>query len=426
MLKSVRPITATVVATVCVATSAALASPSHADPVVASNPAVITSWNATAARTILTENAVPVPASALYFGFVSIAMYDAVVAIEGGYEPYAEQPRAHAHASPEVAAATAAYRTLKYFFPASADNLAADYATSLAGIPNGVGIEHGKRVGEAAADALIALRQNDGRGNAAITLNVVEEPGLWRPTPAAFAPMAVPWLGFVRPLALTSPTQISLPGPDDIDTPEYAADFAEVKAYGVQAGSSRSTAQTDTAMFWAANPVLQYQVALRAQVTSRGLDILDSSRAFALLGTSTGDALVACWRAKFDYKYWRPITGIRLADKDENDATLPDTGWTSLVPNPPYPDYTSGHACVSGAASNTFSHLFGASSIDLNVPSLGAAASRHYDTAAALDEETMNARIWLGIHFRKAMTDGNRLGHQVSDWTIAHYFEPSD
>jgi hypothetical protein len=92
---------------------------------------------------------------------VSIAMYDAVVTIEGGYEPYAELPRAHANASPEVAASTAAYRVLSYYFPASAGNLAADYATSLAGIPDGVGMVHGKRVGEAAAAEVIRSRQND-------------------------------------------------------------------------------------------------------------------------------------------------------------------------------------------------------------------------------------------------------------------------
>jgi hypothetical protein len=51
--------------------------------------------------------------------------------------------------------------------------------------------------------------------------------------------------------------------------------------------------------------------------------------------------------------------------------------------------------------------------------------SRHYDTADSLDEETMNARIWLGIHFRKGMTDGNQLGHDVSNWGITHYFQPT-
>jgi hypothetical protein len=383
---------------------------------------VVTEWNAIAARTIFTENASPIPSSALYFAFVSIAMHDAVVAIEGRYKPHTDQPRAQANASPEVAAATAAYRVLSYYFPLSAENLAADYAAALAGVSDGVGMVHGKRVGGAAADQVIQLRQNDGRG-AAVSLNVVPGPGVWRPTPEAFAPMAVPWLGFVKPLLLDSPTQFTLPGPDALDTDAYAQDFAEVKAYGAKEGSSRSTAQTQTALFWNANAVLQFQVALRDQVTRRGLDIVDSARAFALLNTASADALIACWRAKYDHAYWRPITAIKMGDTDGNDATEPDPAWTPLVPNPPYPEYPSGHACITGAASGTLSNLFGANAIDLNVSS--GVTTRHYDIAESLDQETMNARIWLGIHFRKAMTDGNRLGHDVSDWATAHYFQPT-
>jgi len=169
-------------------------------------------------------------------------MYDAVVTIEGGYEPYAGGVRALANASPEVAAATAAYRVLKHYFPASAANLTADYAAFLAGAPNGVGKVHGRLVGAATAANIIRLRLNDGR-NAAVTLNVVPAPGVWRPTPDAFAPMLEPWLGFVRPLLLDAPTQIQQPGPDALDSAAYAQDYAEVKAFGAKDGSSRTAAQ---------------------------------------------------------------------------------------------------------------------------------------------------------------------------------------
>jgi hypothetical protein len=408
--------------TACLVTSAGVASPGQASHAVVSDPAVIAEWNAIAVRTIFTENATPIPASALYFGFVSLAVYDAVVAIEGGYEPYAEQPLVAAPASSEAAAATAAYRVLRHYFPASADKLAADYSAALADIPAGAGLVHGKRVGEAAAAAIIQLRQNDGRG-AAVSLTVAPAPGVWRPTPDAFAPMAVPWLGFVTPLVLDSPTQLRLPGPDALGTSAYAQDFAEVRAYGALEGSARTPAQTETALFWNANPVLQYEVALRDQVTRRGLDIRSSARAFALLGTTTADSLIACWRAKYDYAYWRPVTAIRLAATDGNPTTVPDPNWAPLVPTPPYPDYTSGHACVTGAASGTFSDLFGATSLNLTVSSSVTNTSRHYETAAALDAETMNARIWLGLHFRKAMTDGNRLGHRVADVIASRHFQ---
>jgi hypothetical protein len=409
---------------VVLAGSAVVSTPSDAHPHAPSRPSVVTEWNAIATRTIFTENATPVPSSSLYFGFVSLAMYDAVVAVEGGYEPYTSLGRVPARASSEVAAATAAYRVLAHYFPASEANLAADYRASLADVPGGVGMVHGKRVGEAAAAAVIRLRQDDGR-NATVPLDVPLAPGVWRPTPDAFAPMAVSWLGFVRPLLLDSPTQVPLPGPDDITSAAYARDFAEVAAYGAGVGSSRSDEQTRTALFWNANAVLQYQVALRDQVTQRGLGIVESARAFALLNASAADSMISCWRAKYDDAYWRPITAIRLAGTDGNDATAPQADWAPLAQTPPYPDYTSGHACFTGAVSNTLGHLFGPEAIDLDVSSSVTGTTRHYDTVAALDQETMNARIWLGFHFRRAMTDGNRLGHEVSAYAITHYFRPT-
>ena len=60
------------------------------------------------------------------------------------------------------------------------------------------------------------------------------------------------------------------------------------------------------------------------------------------------------------------------------------------------------------------SALFGARHIDLNVSSAATKTARHYETARQLNEDTMNARIWLGIHFRRAMTDGNQLGQDVA------------
>ena len=397
---------------------------SAARPRVARDPSVIVRWSEIADRT-LAENAVPVPASSLYLGFAALAVYDAVVAIEGRYEPWAEQPRAHANASSEVAAATAAYDVLRHFFPSSADALAADYAASLANVPDGVGKVHGTRVGAAAAAALIEQRTGDGR-NASVPQpgDGSPGPGEWRPTPPALAPMAVPWLGFVDPLVLSSATPIPLAGPPALDSAAYAAEFAEVRDYG-GTSSLRTPEQTATALFWNTNPVRQYHTAMRDQVTDRGLDIVDSARAFALLHSSTADALIACWRAKYDVNFWRPVTAIALADTDGNDATNVVPGWTPHATTPPYSDYTSGHACVTGATTGTLEHLFGPSlQPALDVPSLVPnVPNRSYADTGALDQETMSARIWLGFHFRTAMTDGNALGHAVADQAAANHFQ---
>ncbi len=402
-----------------------LATPSQAaKSAIVPTSDVITTWNTIAVRTIFAENATPIPSSGLYFGFVSIAVYDAVVAIEGGYRRYAYHGGAPAHASSEVAAASAAHRVLSHYFPASIPALDADYAAYLATVPDTVGKARGQRVGEASAWAIIRLRENDGR-NAARTLQVTPGPGVWRPTPPALAPMLVPWLGFTEPLVLRDVRHIRLPGPNGLKSAAYAKEFAETKAYGASVGSSRSDEQTETALFWNANSVLQFQVAMRDQVTRRGLDIVHGARAFALLGAATADALIACWATKYDNATWRPITAIQLADTDGNPATRADPGWSPLVTTPPYPEYASGHACITGAATGTLSHLFGSKSIDLNVSSTVIPKDRHFDSAALLDQETMNARIWLGLHFRRAMIDGNHIGHVAARVTDSHYFQPT-
>jgi len=107
------------------------------------------------------------------------------------------------------------------------------------------------------------------------------------------------------------------------------------------------------------------------------------------------------------------------------DAVDPDPTWTPLQQTPPYPDYTSGHACVTGAFTGTLGYLFGPRSIDLDVSSTLTGTTRHYDSTAALDQETRNARIWLGFHFRRAMVDGTTVGHYTARWVQTHYLRPT-
>ncbi len=213
---------------------------SHAAPFVARDAGVIVEWNEITERT-LAENGQSIFASLLYYGFTALAMYDAVVTIEEGYAPWSELPRAHANASPEVAAATAAYAVLSHYFPSSAPTLTADYEAALAETPEGVGKVHGIRVGEDAAAALIARHPEDGIGAFVPPPNGDPPlPGEWRPTPPAHSPMVAAWLGFMQPLVLSSPTAIPLGGPPALDSAKYATEFAEVRDYGALSRSVTS------------------------------------------------------------------------------------------------------------------------------------------------------------------------------------------
>src|SRR6266487_2877366 len=127
--------------------------------------------------------------AAVYMGIVHVAIYDAAVAIEGGYQPYAATPSAPANTSPEAAIATAAYDTLTGLQPqlgASQAILDNDYAAYMAGIPDSTAKTNGISVGEQVAQAVLALRTNDGREkNPSLSdLNPpLAGPGVWQPAP---------------------------------------------------------------------------------------------------------------------------------------------------------------------------------------------------------------------------------------------------
>jgi hypothetical protein len=214
-----------------------------------------------------------------------------------------------------------------------------------------------------------------------------------------------------------------------LESEAYAEDFDEVRRDGDLEGVNRSAAQTENALFFSVNAMVQYHEGMRDLVARHALDTVESARAFALLSTATADALILCWRAKFDAPTWRPVTAIRLAGTDGNDATEPDPQWEPLGATPRSPEFASGHACLTGAASGVFSHLFGAETMDLNLiaapRALPAPLERHYDSAAALDRDAMDGRVWLGLQFRSSMGFANELGHDVADWAADNFFQPT-
>jgi hypothetical protein len=123
------------------------------------------------------------------------------------------------------------------------------------------------------------------------------------------------------------------------------------------------------------------------------------------------------------YNFWRPITAIRETADDGNPATTPDPTWTPLFATPAHPDYTSGHSCVSGAATAILAHEFG-DHTRFDVTSdlmIGVTRSFHSFTDAL--EEVKNARVFAGIHFRTACDDGANLGKAVAEYVLEHKFQ---
>jgi hypothetical protein len=398
--------------------------------------ATATDWNIIAVNTV--RAAAPAKSQVeglIYMSYVQASVYDAVTKIEGRYQLYHDftAPVDTAGASPDAAVAAASYTALAYYFPAQAGTLATTYAAYLAGLP-AEGRDAGVAIGVAAAEDIIALRTGDGLG-ASISTPYGQgplTPGVWIFAPPPSAQSAqTPWVAFMKPFMLESPSQFRPGPPLDLTSNKYATQLAELKAYGSATSTVRTDEQTNIAQFWNANAINQINQTMRDLATAHGFDLVDTVRGLAMADLTDSDAGIACFDAKYHYTFWRPVTAIQHADIDGNDRTTADPTWTPLLTTPNHPEYPAAHGCLTSSDAEVAAKLLDTHRIELNI--WGAVGrnqttlttSRHYATVEDLDREIVNARVWAGLHFRYSGEAGVKLGRDVAHWALDRYFLPT-
>jgi hypothetical protein len=376
--------------------------------------------------------------AAVYMGIVHVAIYDAAVAIEGGYQPYTTTPTAPANTSPEAAIATAAYDTLTGLQPKLAANqtiLDNDYAAYMASIPDGVAKSDGVTVGYQVAQAVLALRQGDGRGCSTTLQDLgmpAPGPGIWQPNPPI--PPSTnppPVLGLclpgMRPLALQSASQFRPDGPNALTSQEYTDDFNQVKELGRIDSTTRTPEQTNEARFWTDHDIRQWNDGLLKLAHDQGLDLVQSARMLAMAHVAGGDAMIACFDAKYHYWFWRPYQAIPRADTDGNRDTAADPTWQPLAATPNFPEYPSAHACHSTAVVEALDAFFGTDKIlftlDSRVPGV-TARTRTYNRLQDVVKDVDWARVLVGFHFRNSDLQGSALGRKVGRYVADNYLQP--
>jgi hypothetical protein len=397
-------------------------------PCIATAQNVVTDWNEIAVTTAIAGNLI-IPQNspngmALYLAYVHLAIHDAVNAIEHRFKPYGPDIGAPAGASSDAAAIAAAYFTLLYHFPLQSAALIAAYNSSLAAIPDGKAKVDGEAVGLAAANQIISIRANDGRGaNVPYTFPSVPTPGVWMPTPPASANPVTPWMGQMMPFTMSSASQFFPEPPPLLSSTEWADDYNQVKILGAGNSTVRTPEQTEIARFWTDNASVQYSRALRNLAVARGLDRAETARLFVLIWTNSADALIGCWNAKYAYSFWRPVTAIRNGDIDGNPATAPDPTWTPLAITPAHPEYPSAHGCFTGAVANTLKEYSGNPNFTFTVSSKVTSTVHEFHSARELEQEVENARIYAGIHYHHSVVQGVDLGRKVSEQGFREFYE---
>ena len=426
-------------ATAAAAVAALLAASStpvvRASPTPGIPPDAILTWNTNAVNAVRASSPAKFQVEGLiYMSYVQAAVYDAVTKLEGGYVPYHDFAYTVVPGtSVQAAVAAAAQTTLDNYLPdqqATVDGEYTAYIASLGGL-GAPGVSDGVALGQAAANDIIALRSGDGRNAATPTYGTIGPiiPGQWQLQSSAQTAQT-PWVASMRPFVLQQASQFRVGPPPALTSQLYAKDLNETEAYGSLNSTVRTPDETDTAYFWNANAVNQYNGVMQNAVTENGIGLVEAAHLFAMGELTTADAGIACFDSKYLYLYWRPITAIRHADLDGNDATTADPGWTPLLATPTHPEYPSAHGCLTSALTDAVAAALGSNHLNITVP--GAtnggttlATNRVFNNVQNIQNQVIDARVWIGFHFRNSVVQGERLGNDVAKYDLNQAFQPA-
>lgn len=373
------------------------------------------------------------PVQARAFGYMGLALYEAVVAGMPDHRSVAPQlngigelPQAAGIPYEWPLVANAAMAEVMRGLWGGRTNRAADNIAALdalearfqsqyaAGVPPGLAMLS-VRFGHSVGAAVFAVSQNDGGNesyltNFPTTYTPPQGPGLWVPTAPGQLAMQPFWAATVRTFTLSSAAACD-PGPPPAYSEQPGSAFYSEAKLDYDISKSLTAEQTTIARYWADGPGTisgpGHSLAIVGEVLAqRGATLADAAEAYARAGIADADALTAIWSAKYRYNLLRPVTYIKQ---------VIDPAWATLLPTPPFPEYVSAHSGQSAAVLTTLETLFGT-----NVPFVDHAhdadgfAPRSFNRIFAAAEEAGISRLYAGIHFQSGNLNGRALGKCVA------------
>jgi membrane-associated phospholipid phosphatase len=162
--------------------------------------------------------------------------------------------------------------------------------------------------------------------------------------------------------------------------------------------------QKQIALFWADNPVatgtpgFHWISVVNQMVARRSLSADAAVELYTLTSLAIADAFIGCWAEKYRSYVVRPVSYIR--------RTI-DKQYQTVIPTPPFPEYPSGHSVQSGAAVHVLIALLGDTIpyADSTQMDIGQPARRFANFTAARNEVAIS-RVYAGVHYMPAVTDG--------------------
>ena len=387
-------------------------------------------WNVIAVDTAVANGQNPF-AQARYAAIVQLAVFEAVNAVTGDYRPYIGGIDAPRGASADAAAIQAAYRVLITYFRSST-SLDAERANSLASIPDGKAKIDGIATGEAAANALVALRANDGSSPPQFKTPGPAVPGEWQATPSCpivngiASGIAFQWQN-ITPFGVRSAKEFLLAPPPALRSNKYAKTYNEVMTVGSLDSTERPPDRSDVATYYAAtSPTQAFNQAARQVAQEQRRSLSENAQALALINMAISDSLVSAFFNKYLYNFWRPETAIRAGDTDGNPKTHADPNFQPFIVTPCFPSYPSNHGSAANAAVAVMRRLYGEAghSITLSNPAVPTIVLQ-YSSFKQITSDISDARVYGGIHFRTDQDAGALLGLAIGEAVYKHNLRPA-
>jgi hypothetical protein len=252
-------------------------------------------------------------------------------------------------------------------------------------------------------------------------------PGKWQPTPPDYFDGVEYCWGDITSFVLDSAAQFKPPAAIPYSTDTASAFYkANIEVYNI--ARSLTDEQKEIASYWDDNPfVMEHSGHMMfankkitpgghwmgiTQIASRKVKAkpVEAARAFAMVAIAIYDSFISCWEAKYRTNVVRPVTYIN---------ELVDPNWVPFLQTPPFPEYSSGHSTITGAASVMLTKLFGdhfdfLDTSDLEYIGMKRNFKSFYQAAA----EVSISRVYGGIHTMYSVQTGTEQGRKIGEYIV--------
>ncbi|AKA34692.1 phosphatidic acid phosphatase [Flagellimonas lutaonensis] len=259
-----------------------------------------------------------------------------------------------------------------------------------------------------------------------------EDPSRWQPTPPAYMNGIEPHWNKIRPFVIDSASQFRPTPPPPFSMEEGSDFYKEVKeVYDI---SKEITAKGDEseevaiAQFWDCNPYVSvtrghlmfatkkitpgaHWIGI-TKIASRktNADFAETVHAYTKTSIAIADAFISCWDEKYRSNLIRPETLINVHIDDS---------WEPVLQTPPFPEYTSGHSVVSGAAATALTEIFGDNfAFDDDTEVAYGLPVRSFNSFKEAADEAAISRMYGGIHYRAAVEVGVKQGRDLGKFVV--------